>query len=267
MSADNKDFLDWKIFAILTLAILIFIPVGVYFGNKNNEENYQQSIILIKEKKWQEASEKLKMLGDFKDSQNYTKIANYELNMELGKKYLDKKEYSNAKNAFQIAFDLQPENSDAKSYLEKSSTLLDEQNKSLEKKKKAAELVKIKENMDYYEGDLIQIAVFKIKMSKSTDSHIALKNNRFVYIGIATRNNSTGIIPVNPNDFTLSTSDGYTVSHDSDTYSLDNYFDAVDLPSSGTTSGWLIFCLPKDTQYTLHYNGFEDKFDKKIVVN
>jgi len=65
----------------------------------------------------------------------------------------------------------------------------------------------------------------------------------------------------------LSDSNGYTVSHDTDTYALSNYFKAVSLPPDGQTSGWLIFYLPKDSSYILHYNGFEGSVDKNIIVH
>jgi len=156
--------------------------------------------------------------------------------------------------------------------LNKAQKLLNKQRNIQElaivRKKQARERTKIAEKMNYFEGDNVQIAVTKVKMTSSTDDHVSTGNSRFVWVHVSTYNTTYGTTPVNPNYFTLSDSDGYTVSHDSDTYSLSNYFDAVDLPSNGKTSGWLIFYLPKDYKYTLHYyDGFGNSVDKEIIVN
>ena len=101
---------------------------------------------------------------------------------------------------------------------------------------------KEREQAKYYEGNgNVQIAVYGAKLRHETDSHVANRNSTYVYVGIAARNVGSDIVHVNPNDFTLADSNGSTASHESDTYSLGNYFDAVDLRPGQNTSGWLIF--------------------------
>ena len=123
-----------------------------------------------------------------------------------------------------------------------------------------------KEHAKYYEGDgNVQIAVYGVKLSRETDSHVANANSTFVHVGISAKNVGDDIVHVNPNDFTLADSNGNTASHDSDTYSLGNYFDAVDLRPGQSTSGWLIFCMLKDKKYTLGYQGFGGSAEKAAI--
>lgn len=89
---------------------------------------------------------------------------------------------------------------------------------------------------------------------------------RFVLVGISVKNFGKDTEYVNPNDFTLSTPGGYTVSHDVATYSLGNYFDAVNLPPGGSTSGWLIFVAPKEDYYVLNYESWGNKAAKKVYL-
>jgi hypothetical protein len=111
----------------------------------------------------------------------------------------------------------------------------------------------------------VALGVTAAKITTSAGQYYTRGNYRFVEVCAAVSNRGTDITHVNPNDFTLETPDGFTVSHDTSTYSLSNYFDAVDLRAGGQTSGWLIFCLPKEREYTLNYQGFSGTAQKRIA--
>jgi len=111
----------------------------------------------------------------------------------------------------------------------------------------------------------VALAVTGAKMATTAGEYYARGNNRFVKVCAAVSNRGAEITHVNPNDFTLETPDGFTVSHDTSTYSLSNYFDAVNLRPGGQTSGWLIFYLPKEREYTLNYQGFSGTAQKRIA--
>lgn len=126
-------------------------------------------------------------------------------------------------------------------------------------------------NAQVYErnpGSDVAIAILEVKATTSTEYHRATGNGRFVWVHVSARNFSmVDIVHVNPNDFTLETLDGYTVSHDSDTYSLSNYFDAVNLRPGAQTSGWLIFYVPGGwALYTLNYQSLAGSAQKAVVI-
>ncbi|OGI30660.1 MAG: hypothetical protein A2287_04685 [Candidatus Melainabacteria bacterium RIFOXYA12_FULL_32_12] len=206
------------------------------------------------------------------------KLYNIKLKLEA-KKHLDNanihlnlKKYELAIIEYNKALKLDKSlNKIAASKLKQAEKLLQIKKKNyelvLEKQRKYEERKRIADNMNYFEGNNIQIAVHKVKSTKETEDRYMTGNGRFIWVGITTKNNTSGTVHVNPNYFTLSTSDGYTVSHSSESYSLSNYFDAVNLPPNGETSGWLIFPLSKDSKYILHFNSFNDSVDKQIVVN
>ena len=111
----------------------------------------------------------------------------------------------------------------------------------------------------------VKIAVLGVRLMQSTDLHIANGSSTFVHVDIGAVNTGAGMIHVNPNDFTLSTSSGHTVSHYSDTYSLNNYFDAVNLNQGQSTNGWIIFLLEKNDEYTLNYNGVDGQAQVPVI--
>ena len=143
----------------------------------------------------------------------------------------------------------------------------------IEKEKKKAEREKAIREMESYEKDSgdIGVAVYGCKLSKTVSTgygfyEYVTGDSRYVWLGIAVINYGSTTTHVNPNDFTLSTPTGYTSSHDSVTYSLGNYFDAVNLPSGGSTNGWIIFISFKEDHYRLNYESWGNTATKKIYV-
>ena len=130
-----------------------------------------------------------------------------------------------------------------------------------------AETRRAKEQANYYEGEgSIQIAICAVQLRHSTDSRVAGRHSTFVLVGVAAKNVGDEIVHVNPNDFTLADQSGTTASHDTETYGLDNYFDAVDLRPGQSTKGWLMFYLPKDSRYTLGYQSIGGGSVEKDVI-
>lgn len=123
-----------------------------------------------------------------------------------------------------------------------------------------------KEQAKYYGGDgAVQIALGNVELHRSTELHTANGDSTYVYVYVSAKNDGDDTIHVNPNDFTLADSNGNTASHYSDTYSLSNYFDAVDLRPGQKTSGWLIFLMLKDDRYSLGYQGFGGSAEKAVI--
>ncbi|MHB1167004.1 MAG: DUF4352 domain-containing protein [Carboxydocellales bacterium] len=184
-----------------------------------------------------------------------------------GKIELKAGSFSEAIIKFEEAIDNNPNLEEAKKLKQQAQVKYDAQQKKIAAQEAALARKVIKEKMKIYEGDGdVQIAVGDVKLKRSTEMHVATGNGTFVYVQTSVENNGNNIIHANPNDFSLSTPSGETVSHDSDTYSLDNYFDAVDLRPGNSTDGWLIFYTTKSDEYTLNYQGFGGTASKKIVV-
>lgn len=126
--------------------------------------------------------------------------------------------------------------------------------------------------MKEYESDRgpIGIAVMGIRLQTAFDagySTYTLKDKdwRFVLVAVAAANMGISTSHVNPNHFTLSSPDGYAARHDNLTYSLSNYFEAVDLPPGKYTTGWLVFVMPLAEEYTLHFRSLDGQATKRIV--
>ncbi|MCQ2789217.1 MAG: hypothetical protein MJ229_02450 [bacterium] len=134
---------------ILILAILGGVIAGVVHNkakltHKNNL--YQQAQIDINSKNWAEARDKLAIIGKYKDSENMTKIANYNYYLELGDKNLQKKEYYFALHYYKKAEENTNNNEllnnkikNTKIILEKINAKKDKKRTELERKQKIKE--------------------------------------------------------------------------------------------------------------------------------
>ena len=242
------------------------------YSLKESEENYNLGVDLFGKKEYEDAIEKLSSVtSDFpkyneaKDMINESKSLAADDYLQQAKTNYTEKDYISAFELLQTALGYNPSLEEAvelnKTYAAKYT---DEQEK-IKKQKEKDELQAKKDNMNTWEGFGVYIAVGKAYKKSSTSLHVANGNGTFVYIHVGALNKTDFITHVNPNDFTLSTSTGYTVSHDSDTYSLSNYFDAVDLGPNQQTGGYLIFYTNNESEYTLSYNGMDGSASKVIV--
>jgi hypothetical protein len=93
------------------------------------------------------------------------------------------------------------------------------------------------------------------------------KDFSYVRIGIAVKNEGGSVIHANPNYITIQDGNGRTYTHESETYSLGNYFDAVNLQPDSYTDGWMAFILPRDEhEFLLIYASSDGAVAKKIYV-
>lgn len=127
------------------------------------------------------------------------------------------------------------------------------------------------ENMQHYEGSGdVQVSVDRETTRSNCLSYSCVndaKNASFVQIGVAVRNEGGRVIHVNPNHITIQDSDGRTYTHESETYSLGNYFNAVNLQPGSYTDGWLAFILPRaNKEFILIYASSNGLVPKKIYV-
>lgn len=263
--------------AIIIGFFVLMVIIGVLAGSDNSKDSkkpvvdklaqsqqaYQDGIKSLNDKKYAWAVTWLKQVikedKNFNDAQAKLQKAKLAFGNQLlfdGKNKMNTGEYSAALNCFTQAFELNPNLTEAKTLKEQAQIKYNAQTRET-----------LKENMSIYEGDgKVKIAVVEVKLKQSTGDHVAGKNGTFVYTLVSAKNFGNSIIHVNPNDFTLSAPDGETVSHDTDTYTLSNYLDAVDLRPGNSTSGWLIFYTTKTSNYTLNYQGFYGTATKSIFI-
>lgn len=134
-------------------------------------------------------------------------------------------------------------------------------------KKRVQDLI---DNMQYYEGNGdVKVAVNGKAVRSNCVSYSCVndpKNYSYVRIGVAVKNEGSDVIHANPNYITIQDSSGRTYTHESETYSLGNYFDAVNLQPDSYTDGWLAFILPREHEFLLIYASSDGAVAKKIYV-
>ncbi len=145
-----------------------------------------------------------------------------------------------------------------------------------EQKRLAAEAEKkriqdLKDSMQQYEGSGdVQIAAVKETIRSNCISYSCVnspKDYSYVRVGVFVKNAGGNVIHANPNYFTIMDAQGRAYTHESATYSLGNYFDAVNLQPGSYTDGALAFILPRDQQdFVLIYASSDGTVAKKIYV-
>lgn len=129
----------------------------------------------------------------------------------------------------------------------------------------------LKDSMQQYEGNGdVQIAVVKETFRSNCLSYSCVnspKDYSYVRVGVFVKNVGGNVIHANPNHITVMDAQGRAYTHESATYSLGNYFDAVNLQPGSYTDGALAFILPRDQQdFILIYASGDGTVAKKIYV-
>ena len=86
----------------------------------------------------------------------------------------------------------------------------------------------------------------RLEYQKCISSWCADSNSKFILVGVSVQNVGSGTVHVNPLNFTLVSTQGSTVSYDSNTFLLSDYLDAVDVRPNNYTSGWIAFLVNKN---------------------
>jgi tetratricopeptide (TPR) repeat protein len=128
------------------------------------------------------------------------------------------------------------------------------------------------EQMKTYEGEgAARVAVSDvIAQSSFSDGFTTYRpsdpeSTWFLIIGVGVANYSKSTIHVNPNFVTLICGNRI-FNPDINTYSMNNYLDAINVQPGTYTAGWLLFLVPKANTYTLVYEDMWDKTVKKELV-
>jgi len=123
---------------------------------------------------------------------------------------------------------------------------------------------------DYGSGT-IGIAVNQTRVSSlvKTDFgfHYEARDNdgQYVWLLVSAINIGGTSVSVSADDFTLSVIDGGMISRNEATFSQE-HFKTVNLAPNNTAKGWIIFFMPKRSQYILRYHGPGGLVEKGIVL-
>jgi tetratricopeptide (TPR) repeat protein len=224
-----------------------------------DKDRYSNAQELLKE------SKEFYVKEQYRKAESLLKEKNYEQALkEINEAILIKPEFEDAKKIRQLCL----------SEIEKKEEIQEQAHATLQQQQEVSKIIL---NMNNYETGIgnIAIAVSETKVTKKVDTGYGRYlyydknvNMQFVWLCINALNKGLVTEHVNPNDFTLSTSEGLTVNYESQsTFSLGNYFQAINLNPQGQTAGWLIFAIPKSSTYIMHYNGLGGSMDKKIIIN
>lgn len=200
----------------------------VEYNQAHKAENYENSLALMKERKYTEAlysiNKVISVDSDYKEAKNI--VAEIKDNLV---RIQNEQNQAQAKQDLIEAEELLKSNKcqDTERAISKSQAAL----VALPDSSRAREILEkaqIKKLACFEGNNQIQMA-------------IQIMDNSPLKIHVWIKNISSEIRHANPNNFTLVTVDGRSLSVSDETYGLSSYFDAVDLQPGTETSGNLIF--------------------------
>lgn len=246
-----------------------------------SDKNFQSAVKLVQEENYKLAIDTFKKVNDsdtknYAAAQNHIKQASDSFALQTlseAKKLYAAGDYKKAYQTLKQAQGLSPTIEEAKQLettYEKSKHRQEEQER-LEAERIAREAAR--EKMKKYEISTgsVGIAVGEVKTSSRVYGDYGhyryvkdSQSDQFLWLWIGAANHGTKTVHVNPNDFTVTSPDGYTANYDQTSFDT-KYLEATNVPPNSYTSGWLIFIVPKADKYTLHYRGFGGSATKEII--
>ncbi len=226
-----------------------------------SDKEFQNAVKLIQEENYKSALDSFKKVKDadtknFTAAQNYIKQATDSLTLQTlaeAKKLYATGDYKKAYQALMQVQGLSPTLEEAKQLektYEKAKQRQEEQER-LEAERKVRE--EARQKMNKYEVGIgaVAIAVGEVKKTSQVNANYGSyyyvndpQNDQFLWLWINAANMGTKTVHVNPNDFTVTSPDGYTANYDKTSF-YTKYLDATNVPPNSYVSGWLIFLVPK----------------------
>ena len=246
---------------------------------KESTEAFNDAINLIENKKYEEAIHKLMSVNSsypqYEEAQEKLSESQIMLAKECieeSKNFYKNKEYDSAYISLSRSLSLDNTNEEAKKLAPIYKKASDDLARIRAKEQEAKALAEAKDQMKIYKqgSGSVGIAVAQVKTTTSFNTGFTTYTRNgdsvFVWVDVWAENFGSRNEHVNPNDFTLSTPDGYTVNPNTETtYSMSNYFDATDLGANQYSGGWLIFYVPQSKEYTLNFSSFSSSVKKDII--
>lgn len=244
-----------------------------------SQEHYRDGMSAFHQGNYQEASDHLRHVIKTDPDYEHAREKLTESRTNIAESLLQDAKVAYQKGEYKVAYETlrsssaatTPSYEPAQSLLPQYKAKYDEKVRLEQQEKRKQELAQAREQMKYYQKGTgpVSIAV-EVKTSRQVSSSYttwtAAKNSQFVWVGVSANNEGTGTSHVNPNHFTLSTPVGHTANPDTDcTYSRSNYFDAINLPPGGKSSGWLVFHMPVHDEYMLNFRSSDSAVQKRVI--
>jgi|GEM_PF-6057089 len=258
------------------ILISVWNPVLWFVNNKQYNER-------IKVEKEQE--NRLKIEADKKEQERQQEITYNQVNKENHYKqvisYINNNDYVNADKIIAKIQMVDSKYKDIETISNKVKTELSKQAQERERKilqQDVDNVIKLAESKSCYDFDkaiqicerlinnknvslnipayLLKAKLNKLKCYEGNDGilmAIQIQEYEPLKLYVWIKNTSNEVRHANPNNFTLVTLTGKSLSHSSETYGLSRYFDAVELQPGTETSGNIIFATydkPKKLVYT-----------------
>lgn len=246
-------------------AIDALAPLGNYkdASDRLNDARYGAAQDAIRNKQWQQAADLLKPLPPgYKDAKAIMAQVSDALSAQLYKDAMTAKDKGDLGGAIMLLQQAKSAGGKVPDDIEAQISAISDQAKA----KAERDLIEgIKANMKHFTEGPVGIAVSQVELRHAVGQHVATGKGTFILVDAGVLNRSLDSEHANPNNFTLSTPDGYTAPPDTETYGLTNYLDATNLNKGQQSGGWLVFYLPKSATYTLNYRSFGAKTSLQIA--
>lgn len=247
-----------------------------YLADSNHA--YDLGVKALESKKYPEAVELLTQVipGNPNYEQAQAKLAQaknlYTAELLIrGKQAMSAGNFEQAVQLFNQALSYTPDLSEAKKLrleaLARQQTLV--QAETARKAVDELNLAKRQMNKWQFEADDMGLRVEKIKVSRviPTDygfSYTARDNGQFLWAYVSVMNKGVSAAAIDPDNFYISTADGTRIARSEATFSQ-NHLPKLQLKPGSTAEGWIIFYVPGQKRYTMHYYGKGTEIDKVIV--
>jgi len=194
--------------------------------------------------------------------------------LQQGKKKLESGDYTEAIKIFDSLIKGGSDLKEAEALKKQAQEAMDVLEKEEEARKIALDRQKARDTMGEWSSGSggISMAVTGTRVSAQVMTSYGFSydspegsGGSYVWLDISVANNGDSGVTVTPEDFTLSTVDGYMASRSEATYSQ-TYLEPIELKPGTKRHGWVIFFVPDSEVYTLRYYGPGGWVEKQIVV-
>jgi len=247
-----------------------------------SDGKFQEGIKYYQEHNYKLAIDSFKEVSD-KDLKNYTAAITYieQASNNLAIEILNKAKKLYSSGSYKQAYQTLLQAQEISPLLEEIKQLQpiyeeakqrQEEQERLEAEKQAREEVRNRMKKYEFGTGVVGIAVGEVKTSSRVNGDYGFysyikdpQHFQFLWLWIRAINIGTISVHVNPNDFRVTSPDGYTANYDAASFNV-KYLDATNIPPNSYITGWLIFVVPKTDNYVLHYNGLSGSVTKRIIL-
>lgn len=247
-----------------------------------SEENFQSAVDYYQKNNYRFALDIFKKVSD-KDTKNYDTANSYveQIYKILTIETIDEAKKTYASGNYKLAYQnllqaqlLSPSLEEIKQLMPiyENAKQLQEEQERLDAGKQAREEARSEMGKYEFGTGVVGIAIGETKTSSQVNGDYGFyryvkdpQHDQFLWLWIGALNTGSRSVHVNPNDFRITSTGGYTANYDQASFNV-KYLEATNVPPNSYSAGWLIFIVPKADNYVLHYNGLGGSVMKEIIL-